>query len=377
MPTLDVLQGRLPFPLLSASRFHTSVAAHHGVLIQSPGRDDSQGERLMIQRHQRTINRPAEYRGFGFLTGADVTLSFLPADENFGIRFQRMDLPGTEPIPATLDSVVPRQRRTAISRGKITVELIEHVMAALAGLQIDNCLVQLNAPEPPGADGSCLPFVQILLDAGIVEQAAQREILVICEESRTPSGADGSEISVGPVFRRSLVVSYELDYGPRSPIKPQLLTFEFSPETFVANIAFARTFILESDVAALKAQGYGSRVTEKDLLIFGQDGVIGNQLRSPDECARHKILDCIGDFALLGCDIHGHFRAYRSGHNLNHAICQQVRTSQHVATPVAERREVADSTTRRPNSAMSSMSKALVTDNSTRSSRFDSPRTTT
>ena len=284
----------------------------------------------MNQRYQRTIRRPAEIRGFGFLTGADVSLSLWPADENFGIQFQRVDLAGTEPIPARLDSVVPRQRRTAISRGKATVEMIEHVMSALAGLQVDNCLVRLNAPEPPGVDGSCLPFVHSILEAGIEEQTARREILVIRQDAHCDSPSDGSEISVGPVFRRTLVVSYELDYGPRSPIKPQLLTFEFTPEAFVANIAYARTFILESEVNALKAQGYGSRVTEKDLLIFGEKGVVGNTLRSEDECARHKILDCIGDFALLGCDIHGHFRAYRSGHNLNHAICQQIVESNRV-----------------------------------------------
>jgi len=275
-------------------------------------------------RRQRTIARPAEYRGFGFLTGADVTLQFLPAEENFGIQFQRVDLPGTLPIPASLAFLVPRQRRTAISRGGATVDLIEHVMAALAGLQIDNCLVQLNAPEAPGADGSCLAFVQTLLEAGIVEQTAERDLLVV-HETCTARGDDGhSEITAGPVFRRTLVISYELDYGPRSPIKPQLLTFEFSPEAFVTSLAYARTFILEAEIEALKSQGYGSRVTASDLLIFGPSGVIGNQLRAPDECVRHKILDCIGDFALLGCDIHGHFRAYRSGHNVNHAITQLV-----------------------------------------------------
>ena len=139
----------------------------------------------------------------------------------------------------------------------------------------------------------------------------------------------------GPVFRRTLVISYELDYGPRSPIKPQLLTFEYTPETFVANIAFARTFILETEVAALKAQGYGTRVTEKDLLIFGENGVIGNAMRTADECVRHKILDCIGDFALLGRDIHGHVRAYRSGHNLNHAISQEILRANSYCPPVA------------------------------------------
>ena len=284
----------------------------------------------MQPRRQRTIARPAEFHGFGFLTGADVTLRFLPDDEHSGIRFQRVDLPGTKPIPATLEHVVTRQRRTAISNGEATVELIEHVMAALAGLQIDNCLVQLNATEAPGADGSSLGFVYSLLEAGIVEQSASRDVLVIRQPARASDG-NHMEISAGPVFRRTLVISYELDYGPRSPIKPQLLTFEFSPETFVANLAFARTFVLETEVAALKAQGYGTRVTEKDLLVFGTDGVIGNELRATDECVRHKVLDCIGDFALLGCDIHGHFRAYRSGHNLNHAICRPVLAAQTTA----------------------------------------------
>lgn len=278
----------------------------------------------MQPRHQRTLAQPAEFHGFGFLTGADVTLRFLPADANSGIRFQRVDLPGTEPIPASLDFVIPRQRRTAISNGAATVELVEHVMAALAGLQIDNCLVQVNAVECPGADGSSLGFVQSLLDAGIVEQPAYREVLVVHDACVARGDDDRSEISAGPVFRRTLVISYELDYGPRSPIKPQLLTFEFSPEAFVTSLAFARTFILESEIAALKSQGYGSRVTPADLLVFSPTGVVGNELRIADECVRHKILDCIGDFALLGCDIHGHFRAYRSGHNLNHAICRSV-----------------------------------------------------
>ena len=288
----------------------------------------------MLQRHQHTLIGPAEYRGFGFLTGADVTLRFLPAEAGYGIRFQRTDLPGSDPIPATLDFVVPRQRRTAIARGRIAVELIEHVMAALAGLQIDNCLVQLNACEAPGADGSCLPFVQVLLEAGLREQSARRDVLVIQSDSQIRSESDDSEISAGPVFHRTLVVSYELDYGPDSPIKPQLMTFDFTPETFVAKIAFARTFILESEVAELRDQGYGSRVTERDLLIFGPAGVMGNELRAADECVRHKILDCIGDFALLGCDVHGHFRAFRSGHHHNHAICQQVRAAQPEAVPV-------------------------------------------
>lgn len=278
----------------------------------------------MSVRRQRTIARPAEASGYGFLTGEKITLRFLPAADDFGIAFQRGDLPGTAPIPARLDYVVPRQRRTAISRQGATVEMVEHVMAALAGLQIDNCLVQLDGPEPPGCDGSSLDFVRVLLDAGIVDQSADKPLLVIAQEAKVRGERDDSEISATPVSRRSLIITFELDYGPRSPIRPQQLTIEFSPELFVTSLAYARTFLLEAEALALKQQGYGAKVTEKDLLIFGSQGVVGNSLRAVDECVRHKVLDCIGDFALLGCDVHGHFRAYRSGHALNHAVCRQV-----------------------------------------------------
>lgn len=278
----------------------------------------------MISRRQHTLARSVSVHGCGLLTGREILLRFHPASDNAGIAFRRSDLPAAATIPARLDFVIPRQRRTTISRGGATVEMIEHVMAALAGLQIDNCLVELDGPEPPGGDGSSLHFVQALLEAEIVEQSASRPVLVVQHECRVAGDSQCSEMTAGPVPRRTLVVTFELDYGPRSPIRPQLLTFEFSPEVFVTNFAYARTFLLEAEAYALKAQGYGTSVTPRDLLIFGQDGPIDNTLRAVDECVRHKILDCIGDFALLGCDIHGHFRGFRSGHALNHAICRHV-----------------------------------------------------
>ena len=286
----------------------------------------------MTVRVQRTLAQPAEVCGVGFLTGADVTLRFLPAPENFGVAFQRIDLPGTLPVPARLDYVVPRQRRTAISHQGATIEMTEHAMAALAGLQIDNCLIQLDAPEPPGGDGSSLHFVQALLEAGIVEQSAPQPLLVIQQDARTGSEDAGCQMTAGPIPRRLLAITYELDYGPRSPIRPQTLTVEFTPELFVTGLAFARTFVLEQEVLALKAQGYGTRITEKDLLIFGADGPIGNEVRAFDECVRHKILDCIGDFALMGCDLQGHIRAYRSGHSMNHALCREILATQSAVT---------------------------------------------
>lgn len=280
-----------------------------------------------MHRRQRTLRQTASISGFGLFSGGDCTVHFHPAEPDSGIVFRRVDLAEKTHIPARLEYVVPRPRRTAISHQGATVETIEHVMAALAGLQIDNCLVELDAPEPPGVDGSSLPFVQELLAAGLVEQDACQPLLVIQQEVSTSNEAQSSQILAGPIPQRKLALTYELDYGPRSPIRPQLMTIEFSPELFITNLAFARTFVLEQEVAELRKLGYGRRVTEKDVLIFGSDGPIGNTLRAPDECVRHKLLDCLGDFALLGCDVHGHFRAHRSGHAMNHDICRRIRQS--------------------------------------------------
>lgn len=271
----------------------------------------------MHHRSQRTLARPAEVAGIGFLTGADVKLRFLPAAADFGIAFQRTDRLLAPAIPALVEYTVPRQRRTAIERCGVAVEMIEHVMAALAGLQIDNCLVQLNAPEPPGCGGSSLAFVEQLLDAGAVDQGVPRRCLTISHKVCTRS-EDGAQSIIGSAGSSSnLTIHYALDYGDDSAIPSQSAGFEITPESFVNNIAFARTFVLDSEAQALRAQGYGRRTTARDLLIFGRDGVIDNQLRAPDECARHKILDCIGDLALAGCDIHGDVDACRSGHRLN------------------------------------------------------------
>lgn len=274
---------------------------------------------------QRTIGRPAETSGLGFFTGADVTLRFLPAPPGHGIAFRRVDLAGSEPVPALIDYAVPRERRTAIEHRGTTVEMIEHVMAALAGLQIDNCLIEIDAPEPPGGDGSALIFVEALQNAGTVEQDRPRRMLRIDAPLRVAAADGGSEIAARPLARSALVISCELDYGADSPVRPQTLSLEITPQSFVEETAFARTFVLESDVESLLDRGYGSRLSARDLLVFGEEGVIDNRLRAADECVRHKILDCLGDFALIGCDLAGHFSAHRSGHSLNRELVRRLR----------------------------------------------------
>lgn len=292
----------------------------------------------MPPRLQRTIARPAGFTGIGFLSGADIQIRFLPAQPHAGIAFQRTDRSGSLPVPALVEYTVPRQRRTAIERYGVAIEMVEHVMAALAGLQIDNCLVQLNGPEPPGCDGSSRQFAETLLDAGIVEQDAPRKLLVNEHSLRIPSEDRRSEITAAAISRRVYAITYHLDYGPRSPIRPQTRTVEITPETFLKELAFARTFILESEADALRAQGYGRRTTAKDLLIFGPEGPIENHLHAVDECARHKILDCLGDFALLGCDLQGHFSAWRSGHRLNQEMVRQLKLAHPQAFATAESR---------------------------------------
>jgi len=288
----------------------------------------------MHRRLQQTLQRSATLSGIGFLTGADVRIRFLPAEENCGVAFQRLDLPGTAPVAACLENVVSGQRRTVIAQDGVAVMMIEHVMAALAGLQIDNCLVQLNAPEPPGFDGSAQPIVDALLQAGIAKQGAPRKLLrirkrvsvagtpgeagIVAEPGAEPVGSDD------PV-ESTLRITYELDYGPESPVPRQTASVWITPDAFLNELAFARTFVLESEVAALRAQGFGLRLTARDLLVFGPQGVIDNRLRAPNECARHKILDCVGDFALIGCDLIGTVNARRSGHQLNHDLARRLR----------------------------------------------------
>jgi UDP-3-O-[3-hydroxymyristoyl] N-acetylglucosamine deacetylase / 3-hydroxyacyl-[acyl-carrier-protein] dehydratase len=270
------------------------------------------------RRLQRTLANETEVRGVGFIHGSDVAMRFRPSAPDTGIVFVRTDLPDRPSVRAHISNVVPRQRRTAIQQGTASIEMVEHVMAALAGLRVDNCLVEINAPETPGCDGSSQAFVEALADAGTVELDRPRETLVIDSPVTVREGQ--AVLTAHPGDGASLVLAYHLDYGRQNPIGAQSLFLDVSPETFVAELAPSRTFLMQAEAKALQQAGIGVRATESDLLIFGPDGVIGNTLRYPDECVRHKMLDMVGDLALLNKDIVGHVVAHRSGHSLNAAL---------------------------------------------------------
>lgn len=266
-------------------------------------------------RYQRTIARPTEVSGIGFLTGASVRLGFRPAPPSTGVVFVRTDLSPAVEIPARIHEVTATQRRTTLGHGQAQVALVEHVLAALGGLRIDNCVVELDAPEPPGFDGSAQQFVEALQRAGVALQPARRTIW--CVDDPVVVSQNGATLTLHPTPCDELTITYLLDYGVTSPIGWQAHTERITPESFANELARSRTFILESEVIELRRQGLGTRTTMADLLVFGERGPIGNRLRYANEPARHKILDVVGDLALLNHDLRGHLVAYRSGHQLN------------------------------------------------------------
>jgi UDP-3-O-[3-hydroxymyristoyl] N-acetylglucosamine deacetylase/3-hydroxyacyl-[acyl-carrier-protein] dehydratase len=277
---------------------------------------------LTAKRSQRTLAQATEVRGVGFFHGSDVTIRFNPSDPDSGIVFVRCDLPDHPPVPARIGSVIPSPRRTTIQQGTAQVEMIEHVMAALAGSRIDNCRIEIDAPECPGCDGSSMPFVEAFEAAGIVDQDRPRQALVI-ERSFTVREGDAI-LAAHPGAGDSLTLSYHLDYGPDSAIGNQSYLIDLTPHSFRRELAASRTFLLETEARALQAAGIGVRTTEADVLIFGPGGVVGNSLRFTDECARHKVLDMVGDLALLGMDLHGFVVAHRSGHHTNSGLVRRL-----------------------------------------------------
>jgi UDP-3-O-acyl N-acetylglucosamine deacetylase len=267
---------------------------------------------------QRTIRRSVEVVGVGFLTGQNVHLRFAPAAPSAGVAFVRVDLPGRPRIPAHVSRVSDTNRRTTLGRAPAQVTLVEHVLAALAGLRIDNCLIEVDGAEPPGLDGSALGFVQALLSAGVQSLPARREVFAV-EEPITVAAGNAS-LSLFPhddPEDAGLSISYFLDYGPRSPIARQSYACDLTPAAFVQEIAAARTFLLECEAQTMHDRGIGLKTTAVDLLVFGRHGPIDNALRRANEPARHKVLDVIGDLSLLGVDLCGRLTACRSGHPLN------------------------------------------------------------
>ena len=298
--------------------------------------------------NQQTIKKPASYAGIGLHTGNKTKITFKPAAVNHGIRFVRTDIPDSPVIRADVDHVVDISRGTTIGINGVRVHTVEHVLAAISGLEIDNLMVEVEGNEPPVGDGSALPFVEVLLKAGITEQEATRDYLIIDKTIAYTDPERGIDLVVFPSddFRITFMVDYK-----NPALGTQYTSMYSMHEEFATEFAAARTFCFLHEVEELwkagliKGGSLDSAVViidrdmdDKELAdlrrLFGIDekvtlsanGILnGKELRYPNEPVRHKALDLIGDLSLLGVPLKAHVMAARSGHQANAELVKLIR----------------------------------------------------
>ena len=269
---------------------------------------------------QRTLRRPVSCSGIGLHSGNKVTLSLKPAPADYGIRFQRSDLGGLE-IPATVTHLGGIRLATGLTREAVSVETVEHLLAALTALGIDNCIVELNTPEVPIMDGSAAPFVYLILnEAGVRRLPAPKKFLKVLRPISLSQG--DKRIALYPSDHFKVTYSISFDHPL---IRHQSRTMKITDETFVEEIAPARTFGFLKEVEMLRQRGLALGGSLDNAIVLGETGVLNqNALRFEDEFVRHKILDAIGDLSLVGYAVIGHLVAHRAGHALHTAFAARI-----------------------------------------------------
>ena len=272
---------------------------------------------------QHTLKAPASIAGAGLMLGQLATATIEPAPPGHGIIFERIDLDPPVRIPALVEQAIDRDRRTTLQNGSAVVETVEHCMSALSGMGIDNALIRINGPELPLGDGSASPYTQPIVEAGVVEQDAERRLFKVHEPIVIEE--DGAVLAAFPCDHRQMQLLYELDYGPNADrIGRQAYGFSLGRDDYLKDIAPARTFSLNEEAQALWDQGLCRHLSPSEVLVIGEDGPIDNAYRYDNEPSRHKVLDMIGDLYLIGGEIQGRFVASRSGHALNRQMCRRI-----------------------------------------------------
>lgn len=283
-----------------------------------------------VTDRQHTISREVSLQGRGLFTGEDVSLTFCPAEPDAGILFVREQDGKVAHIPASIANVLKRPRRTCLKNGTLFVETVEHCLAALAGMNIDNAIVKVSggaSGEIPGGDGSSQWFAEAIQSAGLTEQEAPRKPLVVqspiqvCDRDATLAALPG------PQDKLEIIYDFE---GP-PPVGRQIFAFHCGADDFLKQLAPARTFSFEAEARQLQARGVASHLTPRQVLVIAPSGPIENQFRFADECARHKVLDLIGDLCLLGRPVRGRILAHKSGHTLNHALVRKLLAQEEAA----------------------------------------------
>jgi len=268
---------------------------------------------------QRTIKKPVNCTGIGLHSGKKVNLAIKPAPVNHGIKFIRTDLLNSPCITAHFNQVVDTSLATVIGSDGCIVSTIEHLMASFAGLSIDNALVELDAYEVPVMDGSAGPFIEMIKRAGIKNQSAPRHFFLIKEPIMLEE-ADKS-VSVYPWATFKITYTIEFDHPL---IKKQTYSIDLSDEIFESKICRARTFGFLHEVEYMKRYGLARGGSLENAVVIDKDSIVNKDgLRFENEFVRHKILDCLGDFSLLGMPVLGHLIVVKSGHAFNHAFLEK------------------------------------------------------
>jgi UDP-3-O-[3-hydroxymyristoyl] N-acetylglucosamine deacetylase/3-hydroxyacyl-[acyl-carrier-protein] dehydratase len=255
-------------------------------------------------------------------SGKEAKAVFRPAPADAGVVFVRTDIAEPVRISAVVTNVAERDRRTTLKKGPVSIETIEHCLAATSALEIDNLIVEVDGLEMPAPDCSSAEYFSILKQTGLVEQPKKRKEFVISEPISISSG--DASIYALPYSDDGLNITYDLDYSGHTGIGRQIFSCRVTPEGFEKHLAPARTFLLEAEAKQFQARGIGTHLSPRDILVINSDGPIKNSFRFPNECARHKIVDLIGDLALVGRAVKGRVVAYKSGHSLNQQLVRKL-----------------------------------------------------
>src|SRR5437867_8174152 len=260
---------------------------------------------------QRTLRRHVSCYGIGLHSGNKVRLTLRPAPADYGIRFRRTDL-GDHEVPATVHHLAGIQLATGLASNEVAVETVEHLLAALVSVGIDNVLIELNSPEVPIMDGSAAPFIYLIHEAGIRRLQAPRKYLKIVRPIAISRGDKRIALYPSDHFKVTYSISYD-----HPLLRHQSRTLRITEDSFVDEIAPARTFTFLKDVEMLRQNGLALGGSLENAIVLGETGILNNALRFEDEFVRHKILDAIGDLALVGYPVVGHLVAHRAGHALH------------------------------------------------------------
>lgn len=272
---------------------------------------------------QCTIAHPIMISGIGLHSGRRINLTLRPADAGNGVVFHRTDGERTVSIEAISANVIDTRLATVLGKNGLSVSTVEHLLAAVTALGIDNLHIDIDGPEVPVMDGSATPFVELLLEAGVRSQSRSRRYLAL----RQPISLVEGDKRISMIPSRFFRVSFEISFN-HPCISVQNRSVKVSPELFRRDIAPARTFGFLREVEYLKANGLALGGSLENAVVIGDDRILNPEgLRFQDEFVRHKILDSIGDFSLLGYPILGHIKAFRAGHDLNHRMVEKVLAS--------------------------------------------------